>query len=126
MVEIRPKWERLAQIGMSNADMGFSNRRDDVMIYVYAYPYRGILVDHIEELIDFYGDQIKIEQEDASVFGGKGFVATRTKGDQVTLITGIVRDQHVFRVHTIVGKAKLDAAKRAHEKFVGNFRIARK
>jgi hypothetical protein len=109
----------------SKADMGFLNRRDDIMIWVYAYPYRGILVDHIEELIDFYGDQIKIEKEDARVLGGKGFVATRTKGDELTLITGTVKDGYVFRIHTIVGKEKSDAAKRAHEKFVGSFRIAR-
>jgi hypothetical protein len=110
----------------SKADMGFMNRRDNIMIYVYAYPYRGILVDHIEELIDFYGDQIKIDKEDARVFGGKGFVATRTKGDEVTLITGTVRDGHVFRIHTIVAKDNLDAAKRAHEKFAGSFRIDRR
>ena len=110
----------------SKADMGFLNQRDNIMIYVYAYSYRGILVDHIEELIDFYGEQIKIDKEDARVLGGKGFVATRTKGDEVTLITGTVRDEHVFRIHTIVSKENLDAAKRAHAKFAGTFRIDRR
>lgn len=110
----------------SKADMGFSSRRDGVMIYVFSYPYRGILIDHVEELIDFYGDEIKIDKEDARVLGGKGFVATRTKGDQVTLITGTVRDQHVFRIHTIADKAKLEVAKRAHEKFAKNFRITQR
>jgi len=110
----------------SKADMAFSSRRDDVMIYVYAYGYGGILVDHVEELIDYYRDELKIEKEEARVMGGKGFIATRTKGDEITLITGTVREERVFRIHTIAAKGKLDVAKRAHGKLVESFRIARK
>lgn len=110
----------------SKADMGFSNSRNGVMIYVYAYPYKGILADHVEELLDYYGDEIKIDKDDARVMGGKGVVATRTKGDEVTLITGTVRDGMVYRIHTITPKAKLADAKRAHEALVASFRIARR
>lgn len=113
-------------VANSKADMGFSNRREGVMIYVYAYPYKGILLDHVEELMDFYRDEIKIDKDDADVLGGKGFIATRTKGDEITLITGTVRNGRVFRIHTIAPKGKLDVAKRAHEKLVASFRIARR
>ena len=67
-------------------DLKFDNRRAGVSISMISYAYNGGLADQVEEMVDYYGDAINIEQEEARVLGDDGFVATITRGDDTTTV----------------------------------------
>jgi len=103
-------------------DVYFEHEERGITIQVYAYAYDGILADHVEEMLDFYRDAIKIENERANVMGGEGFVAKITKDKRVTFVTGTVKGSRVYRVHTSAPADKADDAQRTHAWFLEGFR----
>ncbi|MHC4547682.1 MAG: hypothetical protein ACYTEZ_02810 [Planctomycetota bacterium] len=105
-----------------STDFRFDHRKAGITVSIVSYPYDGILADLVEEMLDYYGDDIKVEQEEAKVLGGDGFTATITKDSRVTLIVGSVQNERAYRIHTHASKAALDEAKRAHAAFMKGFR----
>ena len=106
----------------ARADMRFGSRTMGVTVSVWAYTFEGILADHVEEMVDYYGDALKMENEETKALGGDAFTATLTKGDKVTLIVGSVQKGRVYRIHTSGKKSKMDDLERAHAAFVKSFK----
>jgi len=107
------------------ADMRFQDRLTGTRVSVFSYAYDGELIDHVEEMQDYYGDAIEVGKEKVSVLGGPGFSATITKGEWITLVAGTVRNNHVFRVHTTFMKKHAAQGKRTHEAFLKGLRATR-
>jgi len=106
-------------------DMRFQDRSTGVVVSVYSYAYEGELIDHVEEMLDYYGDAIEMDEHETRVLGGPGFRATITKGEWTTLVSGTVRKNHVYRVHTTFLKKHAEEGKRTHEAFLKGFRPGR-
>ncbi len=109
----------------AKADMRFGSRNLGVTISIWSYAFDGILADHVEEMVDYYGTAIKVDNEEAKALGGTAFLSTLTKGDKVTLITGTVQNGRVYRIHTSGKKSKLDDLKRVHAAFAKTFKIVK-
>lgn len=107
----------------SHADARFDGRHG-VVVSVISYPYDGTVADQVQELIDYFRDPLKIE-ENVQVADGEGFSGTVTKPDSVMLISGTVRNRRVYRVHTAAPSKMLEEAKRVHDEFVKGFRVGR-
>lgn len=107
----------------SNADARFESSQG-IVVSVISYPYDGTVADQVQELIDYFRDPLKIE-ENVKIADGDGFAGTVTKQDQITLISGTVRNRRVYRVHTYAPPKKLDEAKRVHDDFMKGFRVGR-
>jgi hypothetical protein len=107
------------------ADFLFEDRSLGVSVSIVSYASVRILADIVEEMVDYYGDDLKMEQEEAKVMGGDGFVATLTKGTKVTLIVGTVLNDRVYRIHTKTTTDKLEDAKRAQAAFLKGFKAIR-
>ncbi|MGQ0613974.1 MAG: hypothetical protein ACT4PV_09585 [Planctomycetaceae bacterium] len=80
-------------------DVWFENRRAGIIASVVSYPFRGDSREHVDSVVAYYKDALKIESETAEVLGGTGLLGVVTKGDKKTRIAGIVRDGKVYRVH---------------------------
>jgi hypothetical protein len=106
-------------------DFTFDDRRTGVSIGIVSYVYHKILADQLDDLVDYYGDDLKVEQEDVEVMGGEGFVATLTQGSKVTLIVGTVQHGRAYRIHTKTTPEKLEDAKRAQDAFLKGFKAGR-
>lgn len=107
----------------SRADMRFGSRAQGVAVSVWAFPFDGILADHVEEMIDYYGDALKMENEEGKALGGSAFTCTVTKGERVTLVVGTVQKGRVFRIHTAGKKGDLDELKRVHAEIQKTFKV---
>ena len=112
-----------------NYDMQFvGGKRGSIRIYVYAFSYDGTIEDQQEDLIDYYGDSMKITQDAADgkkALGGPGMTATITKDKRVTLLSAAVVGRRVYRIHT-AGPLKQQAELAAiHDKFVQGFNAGR-
>jgi len=108
-----------------NYDMQFVGDHGKQRIYVYAYGYQGTAVDQVADLVDFYGDDLKVTREDFKRFGGDAFDATLNKDDRVTLISGVVRGQRAYRVHTSGPKGSEKELAELHGRFLDGFRLGR-
>lgn len=106
-------------------DFQFDDRSQGVSVSIVSYAYEAILADLREQMVDYYGDDLKVEQEEAQVMGGEGFVATLTKGTKLTLIVGTVQNDRCYRIHTKTTTDKLEEAKRAQEAFLKGFKTSR-
>ena len=85
-----------------------------------------LLIDHVDEMIDYYGDDIEMENEDVGVLGGKGFTATIKRKGNVSLVVGSVQNGRVYRIHTTVSKdGDLEEAKRVHAELQKTFKVFR-
>jgi hypothetical protein len=106
-------------------DFTFDDRSTGVSVSIISYVYEKILADQLDDLVEYYGDELKVEQEDAKVMGDDGFVATLTQGAKVTLIVGTVQHGRAYRIHTKTTPAKLEEAKRAQDAFLKGFKANR-
>lgn len=106
-------------------DFQFDDHSRGVSVSIVSYAYDAILPDLVEQMADYYGDDLKLEQEEAQVMGGKGFLATLTKGSRVTLIVGTVQNERAYRIHTKTTADHLEEAKRAQEAFLKGFKATR-
>jgi hypothetical protein len=106
-------------------DFQFDDRSLGVSVSVVSYAYDAILADLVEQMVDYYGDDLKMEQEEAKVMGGEGFLATLKKGTKLTLIVGTVQNDRAYRIHTKTTTDKLEEAKRAQAAFMEGFKAQR-
>jgi len=106
-------------------DFQFEDRALGLSVSLVSYSYDGILADMMEEMVDYYGDDLKMDQEDVNVMGGEGFLATLTKGTRITLIVGTVLNDRVYRIHTKATPDKLEDAQRAQAAFLKGFKAKR-
>jgi len=108
-------------------DVKFENRKLGVSVSVVSYAYTsGHLIDHVEEMTDFYGERIKIDNEETKILGGMGFLATITKGKDVTLVAGTVQAERAYRIHTRCSEKNIDVGRRVHEAFMKDFKITKR
>jgi len=116
-------------ISKRNFDMQFvGGKRGSVRIYVYAFAYDGEIEDQKDDLLDFYGDSMKMNMEPTEGkkrLGGPAFEAVITKSGRVTVVTAAVVGERVYRVHTAGPKDKLKDLEATHAKFVKGFRAGR-
>jgi len=108
-----------------NYDMQFVGDRGKVRIYVYAYGYQGTIDDQIADLVDFYGESMKVTKEQFKRGGADAFDAVITKGDRVTLVAGMVKGKRAYRVHTAGPKDAEKNLAEIHARFVEGFRLGR-
>ncbi|MEM8885620.1 MAG: hypothetical protein AAGD14_16260 [Planctomycetota bacterium] len=108
-----------------NYDMQFIGRRGKVRIYVYAYPYNGTIDDQREDLIDFYGDDMKIEKEDGKRWNSDAFDAKVEKSGRLTHIAAAVRGNRAYRIHTSGPKEMAGDLAAIHLAFLKGFRPGR-
>jgi hypothetical protein len=106
-------------------DFQFDDRSQGVSVSIVSYAYDAILADLVEQMVDYYGDDLKMEKEDAKVMGGEGFLATLTQGTKLTLIVGTVQNERAYRIHTKTTVDKLEEAKRVQDAFMKGFRAQR-
>ncbi len=108
----------------SSTDIRFQHRNRDGMIVIYAYGFGGTREDHLDQLIDYYGDEFIIDSEDTTVLGGKGFVGRleTKKGNWRVMATGN-RKGRVYRVHQKMKAGAEEDEKRILDKFVKSFKI---
>ena len=108
----------------SSTDVRFQHRSRDGMLVIYAYVFRGQLQDHLDQLIDYYGDEFIIESEETTVLGGKGFVGRldTKKGKWRIMATGN-RKGRVYRIHQKMKAGAEEDEKRILDKFVKSFKI---
>lgn len=105
-----------------NFDMRFVDRRGKLRIYVYAYAYQGTIEDQIQDLIDYYGDELKITKEEMKRYGAPAFDATVNRKGTLTHMAALIHRGRIYRVHTS-GDAKLSTEIAAlHQKFLKGFR----
>jgi len=99
-------------------DARLESAKRGISVSLVSYPFEGILADHRESVEDYYRDSIKIDKDETSVMGSKGFLATITKGDSVTYVAGIVANGRAYRVHTAAAAKNAEDAKRVHEEIL--------
>lgn len=116
-------------VAKRNYDMQFvGGKRGSIRIYVYAFSYDGTIEDQQEDLIDYYGDSMKVTQESADgkkFLGGPGMTATITKDKRITMMTAAVVGRRIYRIHTsgpAKGQAELAVV---HQKFAQGFKAGR-
>jgi hypothetical protein len=109
----------------ANYEVRFESPKQAVRVTVFSYDYDGNILDQVDDLVDFFGDDIEIIEEEAEVMGDEGLIAKVTQGDVITLILGTVQNDRAYRIHTAAKKKKLEDAKRIHAKFIKEFKIAR-
>lgn len=93
-----------------------------VRVTVYSYRRAGELIDHRDQLTDFYGDDVKLEADDIRVWGTQGFRGIVKRKGKVTYLTATVRKGRYYRLHTTAPEANAEDAKRAHAIFEKAFR----
>ncbi len=103
-------------------DMRFAPRRGGVSVIVFAYIFEGDNADHLDELIDFYGEDFKVGKEAAKTMGGTGFSGTVKRKGAVTRIAGRVVKNRVWRVHTAGPESRQKDVDRVHAEFLKGFR----
>lgn len=104
-----------------NYDMRFVDRRGKLNVYVYAFLYQGSIDDQLQDLIDYYGDELKITKEETKRYGAPAFDATVTRKGRLTHMAAFLHRGRVYRVQTS-GDAKIAADIAAmHEKFLKTF-----
>jgi len=108
-----------------NYDMQFIGHRGKVRIYVYAYGYQGTIDDQVADLLDFYGEDMKIVKENFKRHGGPAFDATITQGDRTTHVAALVRGARAYRVHTAGPKDRASDVEAIHKRFLEGFRLGR-
>ncbi|MFQ5845990.1 MAG: hypothetical protein ACE5JG_13485 [Planctomycetota bacterium] len=106
----------------SNADIRFESRT--MSLSVFTYRFDGDLLDHIEQLVSYYGNVFTVEQEETQVLGGPGFVGriSSKKGEEVILGTGN-RGGRVLRIHHKFPKKSEEEARRIREAFLKSVKI---
>jgi len=110
-------------------DMQFvGGKRGSVRIYVYAFAYDGSIEDQQDDLLDFYGDDMKVILESADgkkLLGGPGLAATITKGKRFTMITASIVGRRAYRIHTSGPLESQSDVAALHAKFAKGFRTGR-
>jgi hypothetical protein len=109
----------------ANYEVRFEDPKGAIRVTVFSYEYDGNILDQIDDLLDYFGDDIEIIEEEAEVMGDEGLIAKVTQGDMITLVLGTVQNERAYRIHTTANKKKLEDAKRIHAKFLKEFKIAR-
>ncbi len=104
-------------------DVWFENRRAGIIASVVSYPFRGDSREHVDSLVAYYKDALKIESEEAQVLGGTGVAGIVTKGDKKTRIAGVVRNGKVYRVHVEYPAAAETEGTRVMEALVKSMKI---
>lgn len=104
------------------SDMRFVTGGRTITVSIVSYAYDGQLVDQREDLEEFYGESLKLEENDVKVMGSTGFRGVVTKGDHITLIAGIVKHDRAYRIHTSFRQGKEDEGRRVHEAFLKSFK----
>ena len=106
-----------------NSDMVFDSKSTGLRIAVYSFEYDGVLEDQLDELYEYYGDDLKMNEDTVSVLGADGFEGSLEKDGTVTLISGTLRYGRIHRVHTSGRTSKLAAIRERHAKFIEGMEI---
>ena len=80
--------------------------------------------DDIDQLVDYYGDELIIENEDTTVLGGKGFTGRlELKKEKWRILGTGNRKGRVYRVHQKMKEGAHEDEKRILDKFLKSLKI---
>jgi len=109
----------------SKTDVRFYNRRRTISVAMYGYRTSGDIIDLIDIMTDFYGDDLNMTQEETTALGGPAFRAEIKRKGKVTLLVGAVVNERVYRIHVTVEDDKLlEEARRILEKTEKSFKAS--
>ena len=108
-----------------NFDMQFVSRNSKVRIYVYSFVYDGNIQDQADELLDFYGDAMKVTKEEAKILGGEAMQAAIQKDDRTTLVTAVHKRNRIYRIHVSGPQTMAKELAALQTEFIKGFRTAR-
>lgn len=109
----------------STVDIRLESAKEGLSLQVYSYALEGDHLAHLEQVRQFYGEELQVDGEEVDLLGGKGFRAHVLKGDIVTHMAGIVREGRAYRIHAIAPKGKDEAAKGLLDLFLRGFKVAK-
>ena len=105
----------------STADVHLRSR--EVELIVYCYKWDGDWRAHLDQIVDFYEDDFKVEQEEAKVLGQTGFIGTVTRSGKTAYVVGTVKRGHAVRVHALWKKDNRAAAEKAVAALLKTFKV---
>lgn len=103
-------------------DVSFTKKGSGVELYIYSYTFDGDLQDHLDTMLDYYDDEINLQEEETKVLGGQGFIGTITRGKNPTYVVGTVKRGRAVRFHAVYEKGKEADAKKLVDKILTTFR----
>ncbi|MEE8105504.1 MAG: hypothetical protein V3T86_08235 [Planctomycetota bacterium] len=105
----------------SSSDIALRSRHVDLIIYCYKT--EGDSRAHLEDMVDYYEDDFKIEQEEVKVLGQTGFIGTITRGGKTSYVVGTVKRGRAVRVHAQWRKDNRAAAEKAVAALLKTFKV---
>jgi len=106
-------------------DMEFASTDSKVRIYVYSFVYDGTIQDQTDDLIEFYGDEMKLTKEETKILGGEAMQATITRNKRVTLVTAVLKRNRIFRIHVSGPESMAKNLDALQADFIKGFRTGR-
>ena len=103
-------------------DVAFTKKGSGVTLYIYANTFDGDIQDQVDDMLDFYDDEIKLQEEETKVLGKPGFVGTITRGKNPTYVVGTVKGGRAIRFHAVYEKGKEADAKKLVDKVLKTFK----
>ena len=97
--------------------------RGGITVSMFAYRAEGDLLDHRDQLIEFYGDDLKLDEEDGTVLGAPGFRGVVERKGKVTLISATFWRNRFYRIHTTGLRQKLADMKRVHAQMEKGYKL---
>jgi len=107
--------------GRSSSEIRFS--RGGITVAMFAYRNEGDVVDHRDQLLEFYGDDLELDDEDSKVLGAPGFRGMIRRKGKVTQISATVWKKRFYRIHTTGPLDKLKDVKRIHAELEKGYKL---
>jgi hypothetical protein len=104
-------------------DLRFEKPRRNIKVAVFAQLWDGSVEDQLDELFDEHGSDIRLESDEAKVFGARGYLCRIERGDMITIVSGTVKSQRSYRVHTTFHKDREAEGKVDHAAFLAGIAL---
>jgi hypothetical protein len=106
----------------ANHDVSFTKKGSGVALYIYSYTFDGDIQDHVDMLLDYYDDEIQLQEGEPKVLGAPGLVGTITRGKNPSYVVGTVKGGRAIRFHAVYEKGKEADAKKLVEWLLKTFK----
>ena len=111
------------ELPKKNANSNLHLRNRDVELVIYSYPYDGDVRDHLDDVVDFYDTEFKVENDEAKVLGKSGFIGLLTRRGRTAHIVGTVVRGQAVRIHAYFQKDDRAAAEKATASLLKTFKV---
>ena len=103
-------------------DVSFTKKGSGVTLYIYSYNFDGDFQDHVDMMLDYYEDEIQLQEGETKVLGEPGFIGTITRGKKPIYVIGTVKRGRAIRFHAAYEKDKEAEAKKLVDKLLKTFK----